>query len=276
MRAPYCPHAPSRETILGRKEKGAVLGRSHATTGIFAGAAAACLLPGAAETMADAAWLVGAAGGAALLPDIDHAGATVAKSLGPVTGALSSAANALFGGHRKGTHSLLGWALFAAGAFAAGLWTVDIGQMPLGLPGQVNAGAALLSGWLFVLVGQVFGIARGAAKAIAFAAGAALAWLAGIGSIELAAVVGAGMAIHCVAGDMLTVEGVPLLWPLVSRNHRLLVLGRTGSAREKLYAGGDGSGVLGKLGGLVGIATVALPTVLAGSGTVLPFLAEAF
>jgi len=61
--------------------------------------------------------------GAAMLPDIDHPGATVSRSLGPVTWTISRFVSRVAGGHRKGTHSipfavgltiLLAWALHAA------------------------------------------------------------------------------------------------------------------------------------------------------------------
>src|SRR5688500_2273849 len=50
--------------------------------------------------------------GAALWPDIDHPGSTVSRCLGFGTGALSWVICKLTGGHRRGTHSLFGVAVF--------------------------------------------------------------------------------------------------------------------------------------------------------------------
>ena len=44
-----------------------------------------------------------------------------------------------------------------------------------------------------------------------------------------------GAAVHSVAGDMLTTEGVPLLYPFITTNLRVPILGDTGSTREKAY-----------------------------------------
>jgi len=48
---------------------------------------------------------------AALCNDIDTKNSMASKALGPVTGLISFTIRKLFGGHRKITHSLLGWAL---------------------------------------------------------------------------------------------------------------------------------------------------------------------
>src|ERR1700744_3747494 len=54
----------------------------------------------------------------ALAPDIDTKGSMASKALGPITGALSWFIRSAFGGHRKITHSILGWVLALAGAYA--------------------------------------------------------------------------------------------------------------------------------------------------------------
>ena len=55
---------------------------------------------------------------AALEPDIDSKNSLASKMLGPITQAISYLVRTLFGGHRKITHSLLGWALVAIAVFA--------------------------------------------------------------------------------------------------------------------------------------------------------------
>lgn len=73
----------------------------------------------------------------ALAPDIDTKGSMASKALGPVTGALSWLIRSLFGGHRKITHSILGWVLIVAGAFALSKFA----HFPLWVE------AALAAGW---------------------------------------------------------------------------------------------------------------------------------
>src|SRR2546430_16446700 len=64
-----------------------VLGRSHALCGLTAGAVAVAFLDYAPLPVRIV--LIPVAGGSALLPDIDKPGSRVAKSLGPITGAVS-------------------------------------------------------------------------------------------------------------------------------------------------------------------------------------------
>ena len=94
-----------------------MLGHSHATTGLAAGAALLPLAP-VAGTAEQLAW-VAAWGGFALLPDLDQgglhwrralprlSGSTVATMWGPVTTALSTAVARIARGHRQGTHDVL-------------------------------------------------------------------------------------------------------------------------------------------------------------------------
>lgn len=57
--------------------------------------------------------------GAALLPDLDHPDGTVARSLRPLSTWLARGICRLSGGHRRGTHSVLGVAVFTGLAAAA-------------------------------------------------------------------------------------------------------------------------------------------------------------
>ena len=82
------------------------MGRTHAASGSLAFAAAAPLLPTLGVQLSAVG--VVAASGAALLPDLDHPGSTAARALGPATGALARLVAAASGGHRQGTHSLVG------------------------------------------------------------------------------------------------------------------------------------------------------------------------
>ncbi|MHB1712238.1 MAG: metal-dependent hydrolase, partial [Acidimicrobiales bacterium] len=68
--------------------------------------------------------------GAALLPDIDEPGSTVAHLMEPVTGLVAWMTKRIAGGHRVGTHSLLAVALAGLGTWALGFVTLDYSGVP--------------------------------------------------------------------------------------------------------------------------------------------------
>lgn len=59
------------------------------------------------------------AAGAGLLPDLDHPSATPARAFGPISHTAARIVSHLSGGHRHGTHSLIGTSITAALAIAA-------------------------------------------------------------------------------------------------------------------------------------------------------------
>ncbi len=172
----------------------------------------------------------GVVAGAALLPDLDEPGSTVAHLAEPLTGVVAWVTGRLAGGHRVGTHSLLAVAL-------AGLGTLALVHVPLA--GHVSA-AAIPLGILLALALRALlprGVRPGHVAALVTAAG--LTWLVATRSGSLAwlpPAVAAGWALH-LAGDMLTSGGVPLAWPISHRHLAASVLGHTGSGREKVLAG---------------------------------------
>lgn len=221
------------------------MGRTHAVSGAAAWLAAApALLPGLDASQTTAGMLVCA--GAALLPDLDHPSATLSRSV-PVAGAVAAGAlGALSGGHRHGLHSVLA---------VAGCWLL-VGLLCLAtfeLPGEVfaiPAGAAVLLTCMFALAARALGLTRGWVGAWLLGAGLAVAasWHVPGMLSWLPVCVALGYAAH-LAGDILTVGGVPLLWPLMVRLpapldgspvapsrgfFALPLLGRTGSLRESL------------------------------------------
>ncbi|MDP5228709.1 MULTISPECIES: metal-dependent hydrolase [Arthrobacter] len=153
--------------------------------------------------------------GAALVPDADHRNATIAHSLPPVSKALCIGMEELAGGHRHGTHSLLGLALFTATAWVAGLWRVPVPGL-----GPVGVGAGILSILLVSFAAKALKLVPDRLRITP--------WIVGIlvgGFIALAApqeegwfpqAMFLGVAAHIV-GDALTVGGVNLLWPLSLR-----------------------------------------------------------
>lgn len=186
-----------------------MLGRTHALSGAVAGAAVALLVIRA--DMAHVAVAAGLTAGAAVLPDIDHPDATVARSFGLITRVFAWLVEKVSGGHRHGTHSLAGIAAFTAAAWAADHYRHL-------LAGKVVLGLLLVlitaSGLRALKIGGHF------ADLLAIAGVAAMMWF----RYDLAAVpwaIGAGTASHIV-GDMLTDEGCPLAWPLSKARVRLL------------------------------------------------------
>jgi membrane-bound metal-dependent hydrolase YbcI (DUF457 family) len=111
-----------------------MLGHSHATSGGLAWAAAAGTLPLAVldypamhgstahVEVKDLIFGTFITAGAALLPDIDHPNGTIAHSVGPVTHTLCRGIEAISGGHRHATHSLLFVAAAAYGTWAGEHW----------------------------------------------------------------------------------------------------------------------------------------------------------
>ncbi|TKJ29289.1 metal-dependent hydrolase [Blastococcus sp. CCUG 61487] len=103
-----------------------MLGHSHALSGLAAGAATLPWAP-VHGTVAQMSW-VAAAGGFAMLPDLDHKGSTVSDMWGPLTDVPSAVIGRLTGGHRWGTHDAvlapLGFgalAILATNAYWSGL-----------------------------------------------------------------------------------------------------------------------------------------------------------
>lgn len=155
--------------------------------------------------------------GAALLPDIDHHNGTIAWSL-PKVGFIPSPTKAMCrfvgkisGGHRHGTHSILGILVFILLSFLAGLWTLDIQGT------EIAIGSGIFALFLTAFTLKVFHIGKSNAWAlrwiISILFAAAITWWFPNEWNVLPIMVGIGCLAHCL-GDMLTVGGVPWLWPL--------------------------------------------------------------
>ncbi|WP_033291269.1 metal-dependent hydrolase [Amycolatopsis jejuensis] len=195
------------------------MGRTHALTGWCAGLAVA---PAAGVgTVHQAVIFAATTAGFALLPDLDHPGASASRLFGWLTGALSwvlrrisAAVYALTKGPRDekvtGTHRHLSHTLLfavglgaatSAGCAAGGPWAV-LGVLLLGLLLAVGA----LGDWLLLAYG-----------------GAAIWWyftapddrVAQLADISgwLGVAVAVGCFVHCL-GDSLTESGCPFLFPL--------------------------------------------------------------
>src|SRR3984957_3885242 len=96
-----------------------MLGRDHALSGAVVFAA---LAPSLHVTVAHLAAGVVLTAGAGVLPDIDHPDSTISRSFGFLTEWFAWLVDRVSGGHRHGTHSLVGIAVFTATAWAANAW----------------------------------------------------------------------------------------------------------------------------------------------------------
>ena len=108
-----------------------MMGYSHAVTGA-AGWLAITSTSGAALGVYDpgstAVVLAGSVlcAGAAMAPDADHGQASIAHSLPPVTKWMAQGIGVVSGGHRHGTHSFIGVAVFALFTYLMSFWVADI------------------------------------------------------------------------------------------------------------------------------------------------------
>jgi membrane-bound metal-dependent hydrolase YbcI (DUF457 family) len=154
--------------------------------------------------------LTGLTAAYALAPDLDHCGTTEARSFGFVTEALAWCVEKASGGHRHGTHSLLGIAAFAGVAWLACFYRHAI-------PGRAVLFVVLAAGFAAAL--DALRIGGHAGNLLALAGAAAMCWTGyGLALVPAAAIL--GTATH-LAGDSLTRCGVPLLWPLTMREFHL-------------------------------------------------------
>src|SRR3984957_9217773 len=100
----------------------AMLGRDHALSGAVAFAALAPALHVHEAFLAAGVVLTAGAG---VLPDIDHPDSTISRSFGFLTEWFAWVVDRISGGHRHGTHSLVGIVVFSAGAYFAGLYQLS-------------------------------------------------------------------------------------------------------------------------------------------------------
>jgi membrane-bound metal-dependent hydrolase YbcI (DUF457 family) len=231
-----------------------MLGHSHALSGLAAGAATLPWAP-VQGTVAQVAW-VAAAGGFAMLPDLDHSGSTVSDMWGPITDVPSGAVGRLAQGHRWGTHDAVlaplafgALALAAADAFWSSLLLL---ALAIGLA---------LRALNFVIPGRAENTVVGNLILSWGSAWFLLQHSPAPGWLPWA--VALGVLTH-IAGDAITTAGVPVpvLWVFHRARLKLLPI-RTGATVEKA--------VLVPLFLVAIVASVYLNT--AAGDTVDPFLA---
>jgi membrane-bound metal-dependent hydrolase YbcI (DUF457 family) len=206
-----------------------MMGRDHALSGAVAFAALAAPLHVREAYLAAGVVLTAGAG---VLPDIDHPDSTISRSFGFLTEWFAWLVDRLSGGHRHGTHSLIGIAVFTAASYAAGLYQLS---EPKSVTRHLDFSwhivpAALILALLYsaalraLHIGGHFGDLIGIAAAVATCfTGADLTQLP-VASWHvplLATATALGCAAH-IAGDELTHGGCPLLWPVSMHEFHLL------------------------------------------------------
>jgi membrane-bound metal-dependent hydrolase YbcI (DUF457 family) len=204
------------------------MGRSHALSGWCLGLAVAPLV--GLTSVAEVVPFAAATAGYALVPDLDHPGASASRLLGPVTGLVSAMIRTFSGllydltkgprdedstgKHRHATHTLA--AAILLGVLAASLgdrgkWAV----LAIAATGLLLA-AHVLGDWLILAVLAAVGWSvMGTALPGTSTADAVQAGLTGIGG-WIGVAVALGMFTHCL-GDSLTRSGCPWLWPVPIR-----------------------------------------------------------
>ena len=215
-----------------------MMGRHHALSGALVWFGVVGVGLGEVSHPGEAIAAAAACGAAAMLPDIDEPGSTVAHSLGYISDGVSKITNEVCGGHRKASHSLIGVAVVTGLA-----WLSTINPISAA---AVFAFLILLAFRGLAPVGFRHGLI---AFAVAVGSGVGVA-LGRIDVMFLPVAVGVGYSIHLV-GDMLTTGGVPLLWPW-KKHFSFPILGHTDSGREKIFA----VAMLLALGGLVYISGI--------------------
>jgi len=181
------------------------MGPTHAAWGAVAGAAygeAAGLPP------EHTALLTVFTAGLAVLPDIDHLRATMARSFGFLTWCFAWLVGKIARGHRMGTHSLLGAGILTGLAMAAVHWRNDIAGR-IGLCFLLSLTFAAV---FYVTKVKRFGLHKHAADAVAIGLAILLAFTGwGLALVGIATLLG---CLAHIAADMLTKERCPLLFPL--------------------------------------------------------------
>jgi membrane-bound metal-dependent hydrolase YbcI (DUF457 family) len=188
-----------------------MMARSHALLGAAGWLAAAPMVASATHHPLDPVTLAASTGvcaGAALLPDLDHQDGLIATALGPLTHLLARGVAKLSGGHRHATHSLL---------FGGLMGLLSWALVSVGGRGAMLALAMLCVAFALraIRLAELGSNQRLHWPQVALVA-AAVTWtearfVPGVWP-WLPVAVAAGCWLHLL-GDLLTPEGVPLLWP---------------------------------------------------------------
>ena len=207
-----------------------MMGKGHAWTGVLAAVGTAQYMHADVPTLL---LLCTTFPGAALLPDIDHAKATVSNTFGPLTRVFS-----LVLGHRRETHSIPGVLSIGLVIGACAEMSKSTYEPVLMYTSRTVLALVLILLWasiirLFKIRGWLDDLAPvPVAVAVTFFPEQLMSiGIAPFPFVVLAPVVIGGMLIHIV-GDVLTKQGCPLMWPL-SDTRTAVGLFRAGSWFER-------------------------------------------
>lgn len=241
-----------------------MLGRNHAVSAAAGWAAAGPVFPlvglePATDPLLYAA-SIALAGGAGVIPDLDHPDARPAAAFGLVSRLVARLTAKAAGGHRKLTHSVpfaigLGTAVFAAGLLPFGNW----------VSGVLVWGMTVFSG---SLLGPSLGFRP--SPVLLMASGAAAGWAVAVIEVPLTVgirwalpfIIGGGCLLH-ILGDWLTKGGVPLLLPF-SKKRWAAGLFRTGSGAETAVGLLSAAGLAGAAAYHLGLAELVAGWAAAG------------
>lgn len=197
-----------------------MMGRTHMLTGVMA-ASGTAFVTGA--DVPSGLILFSLLPGFALFNDIDHPDATASRTLGGFT-----RIPALFMGHRRETHSLPGIAALALGTYLA---TINLGNVVA----NCWLTFVLVVGWLSALRIittvckdlKICRIPRGVGWVPVLVAVGVVWWPTELAHVGirfplwmLPWALGVGMLVHLI-GDIITLQGCPLMWPFSSKKTRL-------------------------------------------------------
>lgn len=195
-------------------------GRNHAICGTSAWLSIAPFLPDSSPTMVFSGAVLCA--GAALLPDSDHPSASIAHSLPPFSAPICKVIHDVSGGHRHGTHSILGVALATFLTWLAMFPTATV----FGREVSVGSGLIAIVMTAFAVKGLELNSGMGkrgsATRAvlrstlgpwiIAVSTAGLITWVNDYRWTWLPWCMAIGCIVH-ILGDMLTKGGAPILWP---------------------------------------------------------------
>jgi membrane-bound metal-dependent hydrolase YbcI (DUF457 family) len=217
-----------------------MMGRQHCLAACATWLTAAPLLDNAVGlTTAQTVVGLGLAAGSGMLPDFDMPGSTIARTYGPVTNVIARVVALAAGGHRWGTHCLVGVAVMGAAAYATTVYWVALavavwlllgtGARAMGMTDADGPGRIRGPRWWRHLVGAFTNAAVMAVVTLATIIGR-------VDTAEIltvAVVLGAGSHLFT---DCLTEKGCPLFLPFSRRKIRFAKLTTGGRSSKAVTA----------------------------------------
>lgn len=210
-----------------------MMGRSHAISGFMGGTIVLALSPHAVPLAVVPTNLL-LVTGYALAPDADHPMATVAQSFKPFSQWICSWVGRIAHGHRGLTHTLFGVGMYALCNF---LLIDPQGSFMSRAPNPAEASRIIgaLLGGIFVALGlfalDTQGRFKGIRSYLSIIGFVGLFYIFPVDPYHLIALSVFGCLIH-LAGDLITTEGLRLLYPFTNIVIKIPLLGNAGSKRE--------------------------------------------